>query len=155
MTLNRNTAFALLTAFSVSMILGAWAFEFIGGLAPCKLCYYQRYPHWLAAGAGALALATGTIFLAYVAAVGAAASGIIGLYHTGVEQKWWEGPSTCTSGDVSNMSSDDLFNQIMAAPIVRCDDIPWQMFGLSMASYNAILSLAAAALWIYAIKRLT
>ncbi|GAA6178652.1 disulfide bond formation protein B [Shimia sp. NS0008-38b] len=155
MTLNRNTAFALLTAFSVSMILGAWAFEFIGGLAPCKLCYYQRYPHWLAAGAGALALATSTLFLAYVAAVGAAASGLIGLYHAGVEQKWWEGPSTCTSGDVSNMSSDDLFNQIMAAPIVRCDDIPWQMFGLSMASYNAILSLAAAALWIYAIKRLT
>lgn len=155
MILSRKHVFAVLTAFSLSMILGAWAFEFIGGLAPCKLCYYQRYPHWVATGAGALALLTGIGVLAYVAALGAAVSGAVGLYHTGVERSWWEGPNSCTSGDVTGMSADDLFDQIMSAPIVRCDEVPWEMFGLSMASYNAILSLGAAALWIYAIRRLT
>lgn len=153
--MTRNHVFLLLTGFSVSMILGAWAFEFIGGLAPCKLCYYQRYPHWVAAGFGALTLLSGTIAFAYIAALGAAASGAIGVFHTGVERSWWEGPSTCTSGDVTQMSTDDLFNQIMNAPLVRCDDIPWQLFGLSMANYNALLSLGAALIWIYAIKRLS
>lgn len=153
--MTRNHVFLLLTGFSVSMILGAWAFEFIGGLAPCKLCYYQRYPHWVAAGFGALTLLSGTIAFAYIAALGAAASGAIGIFHTGVERGWWEGPSTCTSGDVTQMSTDDLFNQIMNAPLVRCDDIPWQLFGLSMANYNALLSLGAALIWIYAIKRLS
>ncbi len=152
--MTRKHVFLLLTGFSVSMVLGAWAFEFIGGLAPCKLCYYQRYPHWVAAGAGALVLLTGVTAMAYLAALGAAASGLIGLFHSGVERGWWEGPSTCTSGDITGMSADDLFNQIMAAPLVRCDEIPWQMFGLSMANYNALLSLGAALIWVYAIKRL-
>ncbi|MDA5555572.1 disulfide bond formation protein B [Shimia sp. MMG029] len=150
----RKYLFLLLTGFSVSMILGAWAFEFIGGLPPCKLCYYQRYPHWVAAGAGALALVSGVTLLAYVAALGVAISGALALFHSGVERGWWEGPSTCTSGDITGMSADDLFNQIMNAPLVRCDEIPWQMLGLSMANYNALLSLGAALLWVYAIKRL-
>jgi disulfide bond formation protein DsbB len=152
--MTRKHVFLLLTGFSVSMILGAWAFEFIGGLPPCKLCYYQRYPHWVAAGFGALSLLSGTIALAYIAALGAATSGVIAVFHSGVERGWWEGPSTCTSGDVTQMSTDDLFNQIMNAPLVRCDDIPWQLFGLSMANYNALLSLGAALTWVYAIKRL-
>ncbi|MFY0661369.1 MAG: disulfide bond formation protein B [Shimia sp.] len=155
MTLTQKLAFVALTGFSVAMILGAWGFEFIGEMPPCKLCYYQRYPHWLAAGAGLLAILTGIGVFAYLAAAGAAASGFVGLYHTGVERKWWEGPSTCTSSDVSNMSADDLFNQIMQAPLVRCDEIPWELFGLSMANYNALLSLGAGLLWIYAIKNLT
>ncbi|SMP35099.1 disulfide bond formation protein B [Shimia sagamensis] len=155
MTLTQRLAFILLTGFSVSMILGAWGFEFIGEMPPCKLCYYQRYPHWVASGAGILAILTGTALFAYLAAAGAAGSGIVGLYHTGVERKWWDGPSTCTSSDVSNMSADDLFNQIMQAPLVRCDEIPWELFGFSMANYNALLSLGAGVFWIYAIKKLT
>ncbi|MBO9395974.1 disulfide bond formation protein B [Shimia sp. R9_2] len=151
--MTQKHVFLLLTGFSVSMVLGAWTFEFIGGLAPCKLCYYQRYPHWVAAGAGALAALSGMTLLAYVAAMGAATSGLIGLFHSGVERGWWEGPSTCTSGDITGMSADDLFNQIMSAPLVRCDEIPWQMFGLSMANYNALLSLGAALIWLWAIKR--
>lgn len=154
MKLTQKLAYVLLTGFSVAMILGAWGFEFIGEMPPCKLCYYQRYPHWVAATAGLMAIMTGLGLLAYLAAAGAAISGFVGLYHTGVERKWWEGPSTCTSSDVSNMSVDDLFNQIMSAPLVRCDEIPWELFGLSMANYNALLSLGAAGIWIYAIKKL-
>ncbi len=155
MTLTQRLAFILLTGFSAAMILGAWGFEFIGEMPPCKLCYYQRYPHWLATGAGLLAIVTGLSLFAYLAGAGAAASGLVGLYHTGVERKWWEGPTTCTSSDVSSMSADDLFDQIMTAPLVRCDEIPWQMFGLSMANYNALFSIGAAILWVYAVRKLT
>lgn len=155
MTLTRKTAFGLLTLFSVSMILGAWAFEFIGQMPPCKLCYYQRYPHWVAAGAGALAILTGGTLFAYFAAAGAAASGLVAAFHGGVERQWWDGPASCSGGGFANMDADALFDKIMAAPMVRCDEIPWELFGLSMANYNMIFSLGAAVSWIYAAKRLS
>lgn len=152
MILSRKRLILLLTAFSIAMILGAWAFEFIGGMAPCKLCYYQRYPHWLAGGAGLLALLLGGTVLPYIGALGAAMSGAVGVFHSGVERKWWDGPSTCTSGSIDGLSADELFNQIMAAPLVRCDEIPWEMFGFSMANYNAIFSLGAAIIWVLAAR---
>lgn len=144
---------ALLTAFSVFSILGAWGFEYLGGLPPCKLCYYQRYPHWVAGGAGLLALAVGGQLWMYIGALGAAASGIVAAFHTGVERLWWPGPASCSGAVSLDVSTDDLFNQIMSAPMVRCDEIPWELFGLSMANYNFVFSLGAAALWVYAARR--
>ena len=79
-------------------------------------------------------------------------TGLIGVYHAGVEQGWWEGPSSCTSGDISGLSTDELLNQIMNAPLVRCDEIPWQMLGLSMAGWNAVISLALAVIWVVALR---
>ncbi|SFK59051.1 disulfide bond formation protein B [Shimia haliotis] len=151
--LSKKQWVALLTAFSVFMVLGAWGFEYIGGMAPCKLCYYQRYPHWVAGGAGVLALAVGGQIWLYIGALGAATSGFVAAYHTGVERKWWAGPESCTSAMSLEGSTDDLFNQIMAAPIARCDEIPWELFGLSMANYNMLMSLGAAVFWLYAASR--
>ena len=74
----------------------------------------------------------------------------IGFFHAGVEQGWWEGPSTCTSGDIGGLSTEELMNQIMAAPLVRCDEIPWEMFGLSMAGWNAAISAVLVLLWLAA-----
>ncbi|TCL09614.1 disulfide bond formation protein DsbB [Shimia isoporae] len=144
----------LLTAFSVFMVLGAWGFEFIGNLPPCQLCYYQRYPHWVAAGAGVLAIFVGGQIWLYLGALGAAASGFVAAFHTGVERGWWDGPASCSGGmALDKVSTDDLFDQIMSAPLVRCDEIPWELFGLSMANYNMLMSLTAAVLWIYAARR--
>ena len=70
-----------------------------------------------------------------------------------MEQGWWPGPTTCTSGPVGGLSTDELLNQIMAAPLVRCDDIPWQLMGLSMAGWNAVVSLLLLGLWIAAARR--
>ena len=78
------------TAFSISMILGAWGFQYIGGYPPCKLCYYQRYPHWAAGGFGLLALLFSGALLPYLAALSAAITGAIGVFHSGVERKLWE-----------------------------------------------------------------
>ncbi|MEP2533200.1 disulfide bond formation protein B [Shimia sp.] len=155
MTLSRNHLILLLTGFSVSMILGAWVFQYVFGYPPCKLCYYQRYPHWAAAGFGILALLFGGVLLPYLAGLSAAVTGAIGIYHSGVERKLWDGPATCTSGNIGGLSTDELFDQIMSAPMIRCDEIPWEMFGLTMANLNALFSLGAALIWIFAARQKT
>ena len=75
------------------------------------------------------------------------------LYHVGVEQAWWEGPTSCTSSGVSGVSAQDLMNQILAAPIVRCDDIAWQLAGISMAGWNALVSAGLSVIWIGAARQ--
>ncbi|NVK14328.1 MAG: disulfide bond formation protein B [Rhodobacteraceae bacterium] len=133
---------------SVALLLGALGFQYIGEMAPCKLCYWQRYPHAAAAGIGVLALIIPGAVLPYLGALAALATSGVGAYHTGVERGWWEGPSTCTSGPIGGLSPDQLMDQIMAAPLVRCDEVPWEMLSLSMASWNAIASFGLALLWI-------
>ena len=101
---------------------------------------------------GLIALRVSSAALAWMGAAAAFATAAIGGYHTGVERGWWDGPTSCTSSSISGMSTDDLFNQIMAAPLIRCDEIPWDIFGISMANLNAVFSLGAALLWIYATR---
>jgi disulfide bond formation protein DsbB len=146
-------ALLIATIGSAAILLGAFAFQHIGGMPPCKLCLWQRWPHAAAALIGVVVILTGKIQLAWLGALASLSTAAIGVYHVGVEQGWWEGPTSCTSSGVSNMSSEDLLNQILAAPLVRCDDIAWQMAGISMAGWNAILSLALAALWVMAARR--
>lgn len=137
-------------AGSIAMLLGAFGFQYLGGLPPCKMCLWQRWPHVAAGVIGILWLLSpvGKSALAMVGAVAAATSGAIGVYHAGVEQGWWEGPSTCTSGPIGNLTPEELMAQIMSAPIVRCDEIPWELFGISMAGWNALVSFGLAALWL-------
>jgi len=137
---------------SALLLLGAFAFQHIGGLAPCKMCIWQRWPHGAAIVIGLTALALPVALLLLAGALAAALTGAIGVYHMGVERGWWKGPDTCTSGDISNLSSDDLLNQIMSAPLVRCDDVAWQMLGLSMAGWNAVISFGLAVIWLMALR---
>lgn len=135
---------------SAALLLGALGFQYLGQMAPCDLCYMQRYPHAAAVAIGVLALFIPGALLPYLGALAALSTAAIGAYHTGVERSWWEGPSTCTSGPVGNLSADQLMEQIMAAPLVRCDEVPWELLSLSMASWNAIASLGLALVWIAA-----
>ncbi len=148
---NRSTYVILAAGGSAALLLGAWGFQHIGGLAPCKMCIWQRYPHVAAVVIGALALMLPKLNpLPLIGALAAMITAGIGFFHAGVEQGWWEGPSTCTSGDIGGLSAEELMNQIMAAPLVRCDEIPWEMFGLSMAGWNAALSAVLVLLWLAA-----
>ena len=143
----------LLAAFgSASALLAAFAFQHIGGLAPCKLCFWQRYPHAAAVIIGMLAFFVPMPALLWLGALAALSTAGVGAYHVGVEQGWWEGPSTCTSAPIGGLTPDQLMDQIMSAPLVRCDDIAWQMFGISMAGWNAILSLVLVLLWVSAAR---
>ena len=143
----------LATLGSAALLLGAYGFQHLGGMAPCKLCLWQRWPHATAIVIGLVIMVTGEVKAAWLGAVAALSTAAIGLYHVGVEQGWWEGPTSCTSSSVSGMSAQDLMNQILAAPIVRCDEIAWQLAGISMAGWNAIASLLLAAIWIQAARR--
>ena len=147
----RRRLIALATAGSAALLLAAWGFQYVGGLAPCKMCIWQRYPHGVAVVVGLVALALpAQRLLPILGAVAASVTAGIGLYHAGVEQGWWQGPSSCTSSDISGLSPQQLMDQIMAAPLVRCDDIPWELFGISMAGWNALLSAGLVLVWIAA-----
>jgi disulfide bond formation protein DsbB len=149
----RRTFSIIAASGSALLLLGAFGFEHIGDMAPCKMCIWQRWPHAAAVLVGLVAFFLPWRFMSLLGAAAAATTGSVGVYHAGVEQGWWQGPSTCTSGDITGLSTEDLFNQIMTAPIVRCDEIPWALGGISMAGWNAILSFSLMALWVIAARR--
>lgn len=153
MTLTRTHLVLLAAGGSAALLLGALAFQHLGGMAPCKLCIWQRWPHGIAVVIGLAALFVPGRLLPLLGAGAALTTAGIGAYHTGVERGWWEGPSTCTSTAPGNLTADQLFDQIMTAPLVRCDEVPWEMLGLSMASWNALISLVLAGLWLMAARR--
>lgn len=149
----RQLLILLAAGGSAALLLAALGSQHLGGLAPCKLCIWQRWPHLAAVVVGAVALKLPGRLWPALGALAAATTGAIGVYHTGVERGWWQGPDTCTSGPVAGLSPEALLSQIAAAPLVRCDEVAWEFLGLSMASWNAVLSFALAALWIAAARR--
>lgn len=123
--------------------------EYAGGLAPCKLCIWQRWPHGAAlvlgiVGAAAIAGPPLRKLMLWGCAVAFAITAGIGFYHAGVEYGVFTGPSTCT-GIATGDTIEELRKSLMAAPIVRCDEVPWALFGISLAGYNAIVSTLLAA----------
>jgi disulfide bond formation protein DsbB len=84
--------------------------------------------------------------LTVLAAIAIAISGAIGVYHAGVEAKIFQGFTQCTATATPGMSTADLLKQITHAPLIRCDQVQWRFLGISMAGWNAILSLGGAAL---------
>ncbi len=135
----------LVLVVPAALLGGALGSQYVGGLYPCEMCYWQRWAH-----AGAIVLA-GAAFLfpaasprsrmfTALAALAIAVSGAIGVFHAGVELGWWQGLTRCTAGGA--MSLDDL----MKVPLVRCDQVQWSLLGISMAGWNAIVSLGSAAL---------
>jgi len=127
-----------------ALLGGAYLSEIVGGLQPCEMCYWQRWPHFAAIAFAGLA----TLFaapsrnarlLTALAAIAIAVSGAIGVFHAGVEYGWWEGLTRCASGGA--MTLDELMN----VPLVRCDQVQFSFLTVSMAGWNAILSLGSAA----------
>lgn len=152
MTLSRPNLVILAGLGSAALLIGALGFQYIGGMPPCKMCYWQRYPHVAAVLIALLALAIPGRALALLGALAALTTAAIGLFHTGVERGLWEGPTSCTSQGTQGLSSAELMEQILKAPIVRCDEVPWELFSLSMASWNAIASIALALIWLTAAR---
>jgi disulfide bond formation protein DsbB len=132
---------------SALLLLAALAFQYIGGLEPCPICIWQRWPHVIAFLCMLLLIALPGRFWALVAGSAMAVNALIALYHTGIERSWWPGPDSCTGGDFGQVSSSELLDQIMATDVVLCDQVAWQMWGLSMASWNGLICLLLAGLW--------
>lgn len=137
----------LATGGAIAALCVAWIAQYGFGLAPCELCYWQRYGYWAAIAIGLVAIFSpaGSALrrvLLWLMALAFLATAGIALFHVGVEQKWWQGLATCTGDLGSGGTTDDFLNAIENAPIVRCDQPAFILFGLSIAGYNLILALA-------------
>lgn len=147
--LTANQLISMAAGASALILGGAFVFQALG-FAPCKLCLWQRWPHAAAIVIGSAAIGTGRRAMAWLGALAAAATSALGFYHSGVERKLWDGPASCTGAGVGNLSVEDLMAQITAAPLIRCDEIPWQFMGITMANLNALGSLALVLVWVMA-----
>jgi len=149
MNARNSTQIALMIGtVSLALILGALGFQYIGGYPPCEICMWQRYPHFAAIVAGlggGLLLQAGILPqsfarpVAVLAALLLAITGAIGVYHAGIEWQMWAGPSACTGTAFQITGKLDL-----NAHVVSCDHAAWRLFGISMAGYNAVISLGFA-----------
>ena len=131
-----------------ALLAGAWGSQLFGGLFPCEMCHWQRWPHYAALPVAACAFLTrgGTrAALVVVAALLIAASGAIGVAHAGVEYHWWNGFTACTAPvSLTGTNAAERLEALMRQPIVRCDTPQWTLFGVSLAGFNALFSLGGA-----------
>jgi disulfide bond formation protein DsbB len=138
--LKQARALSLLLPFA--LLGGALFSQYVGGLYPCEMCYWQRWPHGAAILLAAAAFGSPSRArpLVLLAALAIFASGGIGVFHAGVEAGWWEGITRCTTTGATTL--EDILN----VPLVRCDQVQWAFLGLSLAAWNAILSIGGAAM---------
>ena len=150
--LNRARLLALLVP--AALLAGALGSQYIGGLHPCEMCHWQRWPHYAALPLAALAFALPRAArpLVALAALSILISGAIGFYHAGVELGAFPGVTSCASA-ASGGSTEELLKSILATPLVRCDAVQFAFLGVSMAGWNAILSLTFGGLILWLLNR--
>ncbi|MCU6454258.1 disulfide bond formation protein B [Sphingomonas sp. A2-49] len=141
-----------------ALLAGAWGSQLIGHLYPCEMCHWQRWPHYAALGIAALAFVVPQRsvqkMLVIVAALLIAVSGAIGVAHAGVEYHWWNGFTACTQTvDLRGLGPEARLDALMKAPVVRCDVAQWTFAGISLAGFNAILSLGGAITILWLMRR--
>jgi len=139
----------------LALMAGALGSQYLGHLVPCEMCMWQRYPHYAAIVAAALAIllrrTSLSLPLTILAGVLILSSGAIGAFHAGVEYKWWPGPQHCT-GTVQ--PGADFLKRLLAAPVIRCDEPQWTLFGISLAGFNFLIStVGGLAVLVLCLKR--
>ena len=143
-----------ITAIAAATLAGAWFFQLVLEILPCPLCLEQRYAYYLAVpfgalvalaaakGAGSSVLLTGLAILG----IAALASAGLGTYHAGVEWGFWQGPADCTGPAANLGSAGNLLERLGTVKVIQCDEVQWRFLGLSLAGYNALISLLMVAL---------
>lgn len=137
---------------SAALLLAALGFQYLGGLAPCPLCIWQRWPH--VAAVALAALGTTVLWRAHdpvmwAGGLSMAVGAGLAAWHGGIERGWWEGPASCAGPGSLDMPADQLLDRIMASPLVRCDEIVWSFLGLSMTNWNMLACLGLMAVWLW------
>jgi disulfide bond formation protein DsbB len=135
------------------LLAGAYAFQYVGGLYPCEMCWWQRYPHFVAIPAALFGffgrnVGVQRVMVAF-AAFALLTSGVIGGFHAGVEYGWWQGLTSCTA--TIGGSGEDFLKSILNAPLNRCDAAPWKLANISLAGFNFILSTLGAIIILWSI----
>ena len=136
-----DQARALAFALPAALLGGAYISEYGFGLYPCEMCWWQRWPHFAALGFAMMSfvIVPQRVWTA-LAGLAIITSGLIGGFHAGVEYGWWEGITGCSTA-VSGLDVMD----VNAAPLVRCDVAPWDLFGISLAGWNFLISCIGGA----------
>jgi disulfide bond formation protein DsbB len=139
----------LVTLLAFAALCVAWLAQYGFGLAPCELCYFQRYGYWTAIALGLIATFFSRRAKArkfWLTLTGLALLGVVGIagFHVGVEQGWWQGSSACVGESTAGMTTEELTQAIMNAPVTRCDEPAFVLFGISMAGYDAIYAVLLA-----------
>ena len=144
-TLEKARLLALLVP--AALLAGALGSQYLGGLHPCEMCHWQRWGHYAALVFALISFAMrgsadrGRSFV-WLAALGILSSGLTGAYHAGVELGIIEGFTQC-SATGGGGSADEMLKDILSAPLVRCDEVQWSFLGISMAGWNAVISLGS------------
>ena len=141
-----------------ALLAGAWGSQLVGHLYPCEMCHGQRWPHYAALPFALLAFVVPQRIIAnafvILAALLIAVSGAIGVAHAGVEYHWWNGFTACTQTvDLRGLGPDERLAALMKAPVIRCDVAQWRLAGISLAGFNAILSLGGAGLILWLMRK--
>lgn len=149
LTREERRARAIALLLPAALLAGAWVSQLIGHLFPCEMCHWQRWPHYAALPFALLAFVVPQRSIAkacvIIAALLIAVSGAIGIAHAGVEYHWWNGFTACTQTvDLRGLGPEARLDALMKAPVVRCDVAQWSFAGISLAGYNAILSIGGA-----------
>ena len=142
---------------AAATILAALAFEHFGGYAPCPLCLEERYAYFFAVPASALTLpararpqVTGLARIVLVLiALAFLANAVAGIYHAGIEWKWWPGPGECSGAFELQWGEGGIID----TPVIRCDEASWRFLGLSFAGWNAAVSALLACVAAYGATR--
>lgn len=150
--MQRRSLTIIATLGSAALLGGAYVFQWMG-YAPCKMCYWQRWPHMAAIAIGVLALFVPLPVLLWLGAAAVAVTGGIGVFHAGVEQGWWPGPASCTQAGqgIGALSGGDLLS-LDGPVLILCDQISWSFMGLSMAAWNAVFSFVLVVIWLRAAR---
>jgi len=140
---------SILFLVSAAVVGAALLFQYVGGLAPCELCLYERWPYYGVAALALVAMAIGhplvsRLVLALAALAFLAGAGLA-IYHVGVEQHWFAGPAACTAGDAGPPANfEEYKRRLMQQQVVACDQPQWTLFGVSLAGLNLLASLVLA-----------
>jgi disulfide bond formation protein DsbB len=137
-----------------ALLGGALGSQYIGGLFPCEMCHWQRWPHEAAIAFGLMALLARDAgirrLFVLMAALAILASGLVGIFHAGVEYKWWDGITACTR--VPGTGGGNIMAEIYAAPLVSCNQPQWTLGPVSLAGFNAIFSIGGALLVLWLVR---
>ena len=145
-----RTIFGLVVC-SASLLIAVWYFQYILGLVPCKLCYWQRLPHVFTVLIGSFILfkpnfrKVGSLLALILICLGTFLAG----YHTGIEAALWPGPQSCSAiGNLKDLSPELFLQKILTTKVVRCDEVPWSFLQVSMAGWNFVISFLLTVAWV-------
>ena len=151
--------FPIFVLVASAAVLGAALLsQYWGGLAPCELCLYERWPWAVAIVIAFVATMVGSRpalpWTALLLGAVFAAGSVLAFYHVGVERHWFAGPSACTAPEGAATTIAALKAQLLQQQPVRCDEPAWSLFGVSLAGWNLVACVAMAGICFAAFAQL-